>query len=122
MSLHEKNQHLVISLAEALNRHDEPAARKLLAENMYFTGVIGPSLEGADAYLSAMLRLGGQQKILKCFADEKDVSCFYELTIPAKPDLVLFGCGWFSIENERITRIRVVFDPTSLMGSKKNTQ
>jgi hypothetical protein len=105
---------LVISLADALNAHDLDRARSFLADDMEFVGVFGPPLKGAEAYLSAMGSLRANQRILKIFADETDVGCFYELTLPSAPNNAIFGCGWFKITDGRVHFIRVVFDPTSL--------
>jgi hypothetical protein len=105
---------LVISLADALNAHDLDRARSFLADDMEFVGVFGPLLKGAEAYLSAMGSLRANQRILKIFADETDVGCFYELTLPSAPNNAIFGCGWFKITDGRVHFIRVVFDPTSL--------
>ena len=112
-------KHLVLELAEALNRHDRIAARECVAEDMRFIGVFGPPLEGADAYLDAMLRLGARQEVVKCIAEQDDVVCFYELGLPSRPDVQLWGAGWFSIKNGRIASIRVVFDPIPLSKGQK---
>ena len=74
----------------------------------------GPPIEGADAYIYAMRRLDAQQTVLKCLAEHDEVACFYELSLPTRPDVSLFGCGRFKIEHDRIKSVRVVFDPTPL--------
>jgi ketosteroid isomerase-like protein len=108
------NRSLVSGLADALNEHDLTRARSYVADDLRFIGVFGQMLEGADAYLDAMGRLGARQTLLKCFVEQDEVACFYELSLPAKPDVRLFSCGWFGISNEKINSIRVVFDPTPL--------
>ncbi|HYZ64473.1 MAG TPA: nuclear transport factor 2 family protein [Acetobacteraceae bacterium] len=114
MSREDFNRNLVNGLADALNGHDFTRARTYLADDMHFVGVFGPPIEGADAYLDAMRRLAAQQTVLKCVAEGDEVACFYELSIPARPNVNLFGCGRFKIEDERIKSVRVVFDPTPL--------
>jgi hypothetical protein len=109
-----KHVDLVISLADALNAHDLDRARSFLADDMEFVGVFGPPLKGSQEYLNAMGSLRANQRILKVFADETDVGCFYELTLPSAPSNAIFGCGWFKIFDDRIHFIRVVFDPTPL--------
>jgi SnoaL-like domain len=108
------NRNLVSSLAEALNDRDFTSARSCLADDLHFVGVFGSPIEGADAYIDAMKRLGGRQTVLKCLAVHDEVACFYELSLPTRPDVSLFGCGWFKIEHDRIKSVRVVFDPTPL--------
>jgi SnoaL-like domain len=114
MSREDFNRNLVCGLANALNDHDLIRARSYLADDLHFVGVFGPGLEGADVYLDAMGRLGARQTILKCLVERDDVACFYELSLPARPDIRIFGCGWFTLDSGRINSIRVVFDPTPL--------
>ena len=111
---HIEHVDIVTHLANALNARASDLARSVLADDMEFVGVFGPPLKGADAYLNAMDSLHANQRILKTFADETGVACFYELTLPSAPDNAIFGCGWFRIVDGRIRSIRVVFDPTSL--------
>ena len=114
MSREDFNRNLVAGLADALNNRDFTRARSCLAEDLHFVGVFGPPIEGADAYIDAMRRLGAQQTVLKCLVEYDEVACFYELSLPARPDVRLFGCGWFMIKDDRIKSVRVVFDPTPL--------
>jgi hypothetical protein len=114
VSREDLGRNLVNGLANALNDHDLTRARSYLANDLHFIGVFGPPIEGADAYLDAMSRLGARQTILKCVAERDEVACFYELSVPARPDVRLFGCGWFTIGSDRIKSVRVVFDPTPL--------
>jgi hypothetical protein len=114
VSREDVNKSLVCGLANALNDHDLIGARSYLADDLHFIGVFGPTLEGADAYHGCHEALGAQQTILKCLAEHDDIACFYELSLPAKPDIRLFSCGWFTISNDWIRSVRVVFDPTPL--------
>ena len=114
MSREDSNRGLIEGLAQALNDHDLVRARTYLADDLHFVGVFGPPLERADAYLDAMGRLGAKQTIQKCIAEGDDVACLYELSLPSRPDVKLFGCGWFTVADGRIKSIRVIFDPTPL--------
>jgi hypothetical protein len=105
---------LVRGLADALNAHDLVRAKSYLADDLHFVGVFGPPIDGADAYLDAMARLGAQQVILKCLVERDEVVCQYNLTLPARPNTPIFCCGWFTISEARIRSLRVVFDPTPL--------
>jgi hypothetical protein len=108
------NRSLVNGLADALNDRDFTGARSYLADDLHFVGVFGPPIEGADAYIDAMRRLDAKQTVSKCLAEHDEVACFYELALPTRPDVSLFGCGWFKIERHRIKSVRVILDPTPL--------
>ena len=108
------NRSLVNGLADALNDCDFTGARSYLADDLHFVGVFGPPIEGADAYIDAMRRPDAKQTVSKCLAEHDEVACFYELALPKRPDVSLFGCGLFRAENDRIKSVRVVFDPTPL--------
>ena len=114
MSREDFNRSLVNGLADALNHRDFISARSYLADDLHFISVFGPPIEGADAYIDAMRRLDAQQTVLKCLAEHDEVACFYELSLPTRPNVSLFGCGRFKIEGDRIKSVRVVFDPTPL--------
>ena len=114
MSREDFNRSLVNGLADALNDRDFARARSYLADDLHFVGVFGAPIEGANPYIDAMRRLGARQTVLRCLVEYDEVACFYELSLPARPDVSLFGGGWFAIENDRIKSIRVVFDPTPL--------
>jgi ketosteroid isomerase-like protein len=114
VSMENFNKGLVSGLADALNEHDLIRARNYLADDLHFVGVFGPAIEGVDAYLDAMERLRARQTILKSIVEHDDVACFYELSLPARPDIKLFCCAWFKISNHRISSIRAVFDPAPL--------
>ncbi|HYZ25188.1 MAG TPA: nuclear transport factor 2 family protein [Rhodopila sp.] len=114
MSREDFNRSLVNGLADALNDRDFARARSYLADDLHFVGVFGAPIEGANPYIDAMRRLGARQTVLRCLVEYDEVACFYELSLPARPDVSLFGSGWFAIENDRIKSIRVVFDPTPL--------
>jgi hypothetical protein len=110
------NMDIVRNLADALNSNDLARARSYVTPDVRFEGVFGPPLSGADAYLTAMGKLGARQVILKVFADEAEACCFYTLLLPSRPDLALFGSAWFKISEGNISAIRVVFDPTPLFA------
>jgi hypothetical protein len=111
---------LVSGLADALNTHDLVRARSYLADDVRFIGTFGPPIDGADAYLDAMARLGAQQIIVKCLVERDEVACQYDLTLPGTPDTPIFCCGWFTISDGRIKSLRVVFDPTPLGKTRQH--
>jgi hypothetical protein len=105
---------LVTGLADALNAHDLVRARRYLADDLHFVGMFGPPIDGADAYLEAMARLGAQQVIVKCLVERDEVACQYYLSARKISDTPIFCCGWFTISDRQIKSLRVVFDPTPL--------
>jgi hypothetical protein len=110
------NIDIVRKLADALNSNDLARARSYVTPDLRFEGVFGPPLDGADAYLAAMDKLAARQVILKVFADDTGACFFYTLLMPSRPALALFGSAWFKISEDRISTIRVVFDPTPLFA------
>jgi SnoaL-like domain len=115
------NIDIVRNLADALNSNDLARAKSYVTHDLRFEGVFGPPLDGADAYLTAMEKLGAKQIILKVFADETEACCFYQLLMPSRPDLAIFGSAWFKISEGGISAIRVVFDPTPLFAKPSST-
>ncbi|TPI51899.1 nuclear transport factor 2 family protein [Mesorhizobium sp. B3-1-7] len=105
---------LVTCLAEALNARDLVRARSYLADDLHFVGMFGPPIDGPDAYIAAMARLGAQQTTVKCLVEGDEVACQYYLALPSRPSTPIFCCGWFTISDGRIKSLRVVFDPTPL--------
>jgi hypothetical protein len=87
-------------------------ARRYLADDLHFVGMFGPPIDGADAYLEAMARLGAQQVIVKCLVERDEVACQYYLSDRKISDTPIFCCEWFTISDRRIKSLRVVFDPT----------
>jgi limonene-1,2-epoxide hydrolase len=112
------NKDIVLALADALNRHDLDKARTYISNDLEFHGVFGSS-QGADAYLQSMASVRTNQEVKKVFADGNEVCVFYDLSIAAAPGTTLFGCGWFKLQNKKITFIRVVFDPRPLAAHNK---
>ncbi|WP_181182035.1 MULTISPECIES: nuclear transport factor 2 family protein [unclassified Mesorhizobium] len=108
------DRNLVTCLADALNARDLVRARSYLTDDFHFVGAFGPPIDGADAYLDAMARLGAQQTIVKCLVERDEVACQYYLVLPARPGTPIFCCGWFTISGGRIRSLRVVFDATPL--------
>lgn len=49
--------------------------------------------------------------IKKTFADNDDVCLFYEI---AMGDVTIFACGWYHVENNKISSFKVIFDPRPL--------
>jgi hypothetical protein len=111
------NAGIVLALAQALNDHDLDLARTYLTDDLSFEGVFGSSI-GAEAYLKTLSSIRAHQNVKKTFVDGDDVCALYDLSIAAFPDVLMFGCGWFQLKNQKIHTIRVVFDPRPLSKSR----
>ena len=89
-----------------------------MSDNMTFVSPV--SLQNsADAYFKDMERLRSQYKIKvvlydvkKVFLDDDDVCVFFDFNIGS---VILFGCGWFHVEDSKISSIRVIFDPRPIL-------
>jgi limonene-1,2-epoxide hydrolase len=109
---------VVISYLKALNDQDFKAARSYLNDNMTFLAPIA-SHNSADAYFNENERLRsefGIKKVLyevkRVFVDGDDVCVFFDFNIGS---VTLFACGWFQVEDGKISSIRVVFDPRPII-------
>ena len=106
---------IVLSIVDALNRDDLPAARAYFADDFSFSGVLG-SRHGADAYFTDMERMRLKYEVKKALADGEDVCLLYDLAISG---MTIFGCAWYRVERGKVKSLRVVFDPRPLLESKK---
>lgn len=109
---------LVISYLAALSNQDFKTARSYLKDGMSFQAPIA-SYNSADEYFKGneMLRSRyGIEKVVydvkKIFADGDDACAFFDFSVGP---VTTFACGWFRIDNGKISSIRVVFDPRSIV-------
>jgi hypothetical protein len=54
--------------------------------------------------------------VQKAFVDGDDVCLFYDLRISGH---TIFGCGWYHLENDKISSLKVLFDPRPLLDAEK---
>jgi hypothetical protein len=94
---------------------DIDAYRALLADDADFAGPLGQA-HGADDCVAGMRRLAGLTTdvvVHRMMGDDTDVLTWFDLhTADAPPCPV---ANWTHVENGRITRIRVTFDPRPLL-------
>lgn len=102
---------VVLSCVKAINEQDFKIARTFVSDDMQFIGVLG-SRNGAQAYFDDMEKMKLKYDIKKVFADGEDVCLFYDLQISGK---TISGCGWYHVEDEKITSLKVIFDPRPLL-------
>jgi hypothetical protein len=102
---------LVLSFIKLINEERFEEARKLAQDNMTFKGVLG-SRNGADAYFNDMKNMKLKYKVIKAFEDGNDVCVFYDLDMSG---LTIFGCGWYQVEEGKVTTLKVIFDPRPVL-------
>ena len=96
---------------EALGARNFDAARRLLRDDLRFTGPF-ESFEDADAYLTAVEKLWGIVESLDVkhvSADGGEVVALYDMATrtPAGTQLV---CEWYGVDGDAIAWIRALFD------------
>jgi predicted ester cyclase len=102
---------IVMSFVKALNNEDFKTARRYVSDNMSFVGPLA-TLNGADTYFKDMERIRLKFEINKVFVDGDDVCLLYDFNAGPKS---LFGCGWYHLEQGKISSLRVVFDPRPIV-------
>lgn len=102
---------VVLACIKALNEEDFDMARTFANDDMTFEGVLG-SRNGADAYFQDMKQMRLKYAIRIAFMEGDDVCLLYDLTMSG---ITLFGCGWYHVENGKISSLKVVFDPRPVL-------
>ena len=88
--------------------------RSVLADNVIFDGPFG-HVEGGDACAQALRRMSRivtDIAVQKRFVDGPDVLTWFDLHTSVAPPCPT--ANWSHVENGKITRIRVAFDPRPL--------
>ncbi|MBS1526740.1 MAG: nuclear transport factor 2 family protein [Bacteroidetes bacterium] len=101
----------VLLFLNAMNAEDFELARKYVADDMKFTGVMG-ARDSADAYFADMEKMKFKYEIKKVLADNHDVSVFYDINMSGK---TIFTSGWYHVDNGKIEWFKVLFDPRPLL-------
>jgi hypothetical protein len=102
---------IVISLLETINQEDFKTARTFLQDDMKYIGVFG-SRDGAEAALGEVQQLLLKFQIKEVIAEDNQVAVFYDLSTSG---ITLFAAGWFQIKDDKVSLIRVVFDPRPVL-------
>ena len=101
---------------DALKRKDFVAMRTLLHDDVTFKGALGAT-EGAEEYIGSLKKLTepmiGVERQVVC-GDGEDICQIYDLTFET-PAVTLPIAQWLTIRDNRITRVRVFFDPRPLL-------
>jgi len=105
---------------EAWRTKDFGALRSVLADGVTFHGPLGTA-DGADGCQRSLERLAQittDIAITKTFVDGPDVLTWFELhTTIAPPTQV---ANWSRVEDGKIVRIRVTFDPREMVAGSGN--
>ena len=106
---------LATSYFAAWQEHDFDALQKLLADDCSFAGPMGKA-DGAEECrrgLEGLSKIVTGLDIKKVLADGPDVMTWFEMHSKDAPPVPVVD--WMRIENGRIKRIRVTFDPRPLL-------
>lgn len=107
---------VVLGLLQALNDHDYEEARKFANPDMKFDGVLG-SRDGAESYFTDMEKMQLEYNVRRIFVERNDVCVLYDLLIE---DAIIFCCGWYTLQDGKISHLKVVFDPRPLLEAQEN--
>jgi hypothetical protein len=113
-----KTKDIVLSLLDAINKEDFKKARTYITDDFKFNGVLG-SRDGADAYLKDMEQMKFKYETKKVLYDEKDVCIFYDITMSGKK---IFCSGWYHLRDNKVSSLRVVFDPRPVLEASERKQ
>jgi limonene-1,2-epoxide hydrolase len=107
----ENAKKIVLAFLNALNDENFDIARGLMNDNASFRGVLG-SRDGADTYIADMRKMKFKYEILKVFDDATEVCVWYEINMSGQ---TILTCGWYQLQHDKISHIRVLFDPRPLL-------
>jgi len=104
----------LLSFLKALNEEDFETARSFVTDDLRFEGVLG-ARDGAAAYFADMERMRFKYAIKNIVADGEEVAALFDVTIQGK---AILTAGWYHLTEEKISSIRVIFDPRPLFEKK----
>jgi limonene-1,2-epoxide hydrolase len=102
---------VVMSYVKALNNQDFKSARTYVSDGLSFSAPLA-TYNNAEPYFKDMERLRIKFNVKKIFVDGNDVCLLYDFG--AGP-INLFGCGWYHVENGKISSLRVLYDPRPII-------
>ena len=100
----------------AWQQADIDQVRPLLDPGVTFTGALGATsgIEETLRGLAGMFGMTRQVEVIRRWTDGPDVLTWFELSTATAGPLPVVN--WSHVEDGRITRIRVTFDPRPLLG------
>ncbi|MCP3168223.1 nuclear transport factor 2 family protein [Myxococcus qinghaiensis] len=104
---------------DAWSEKDEAKLRATLAPDVSFVGALGTA-EGAEAcvkgLVNGMWKVSPQVTVLHRFVDGAEVLTWFEIQPSEGAPLPV--ANWSHVEDGRISRIRVTFDPRPLLAKR----
>ena len=97
-------------------RGDFDGLRAILADDVTFSGPMGTA-SGADDYARSLARFARELddiEVVKVLGDDHDVLTWFELHPKGKAAVP--GVNWGHVEDGRLQRVRVTFDPRPLLA------
>ncbi len=107
---------IVATYFDSWRAHDFATFRANLADDVVFDGPLG-HVETAAGCTEAIERLAGMMTdliITKVFVDGPDVLTWYDMHTAKTGPMPI--ANWCHVENGKIARIKVTFDPRPLLG------
>lgn len=100
----------------AWKARDFDRLRLVLADNATFRGPLGTANSGDEclAGLKGMAQMLTDINVLKVFVEGPDVLTWFDLHTSKAPPIPT--ANWMHVEDGKIARIRVTFDPRELVG------
>lgn len=100
---------------ETWNAHDFDAFEAQLAEDITFAGPLGSATGAAECRrgITGLTELVDQAEVLAMVADGSDVITWFELHATDGAGIPV--ANWAHVEDGRIRRVRVTFDPRALL-------
>jgi hypothetical protein len=101
---------------DAWRSNDIEGVRPLLHPDVDFAGSLGATqgIEDTLAGLGGMFAMTERVEVVRRWVDGPDVLTWFELRTATAGPLAIVN--WSHVESGRITRIRVTFDPRSLLA------
>ncbi len=101
---------------ESWKRHDFKTLHSLFSDDITFIGVLGEATGAGECTegLRGLASIMTDIVIQHMWIDESNIMTWYELHT-TKTDKPLIVANWSHVENGKITKIRVTFDPRPLI-------
>jgi hypothetical protein len=111
-----KSKEIVTHYINALNNEDFANARLLVTDDFKFDGVLGQR-DGADVYFVDMKKMKLKYSVHKVFENGNDVCVLCDITMDGSK---IFNCLWYTLEGEKIKKLKALFDPTPIYEKQKH--
>jgi hypothetical protein len=109
-------EHTMRRYFETWNAHDFDAFEAQFADDVTFAGPLGTARGPAECRrgIEGLSRLVDRADVLAMVADGRDVVTWFELHTPDADPIPVANWAW--VQDGRIRRVRVTFDPRPLLA------